>query len=185
MKPKHYILLLLICFQLKAMSDNVCQEQVFQSIFMTQAERLRNFLYYKTGNLQQAEDLMQDAFSKLWENCAKVVKDKAKSFLFTVANNLFLNQVAHQKVVLKFENQGHSQTTNINPQFLLEEQEFKQKLENAISALPEGQRIVFLMNRIDKKKYREIAEELGLSVKAVEKRMHLALSALRKIYKKV
>ena len=167
------------------MSDNVCQEQVFQSIFMDQAERLRNFLYYKTGNLQQAEDLMQDAFGKLWENCAKVVVEKAKSFLFTVGNNLFLNQVAHQKVVLKFESQGHSQHSNVTPQFLLEEQEFKQRLEMAISALPEGQRVVFLMNRIDKKKYREIAEELGISVKAVEKRMQSALAALRKIHKKV
>lgn len=167
------------------MSDNVCQEQVFQSVFVKQAESLRNFMYYKTGNLQQAEDLMQDAFGKLWENCAKVVLAKAKSFLFTVANNLFLNEAAHQKVVLKFEHQGHTQQTNINPQFLLEEQEFKQRLEMAISALPEGQRVVFLMNRIDKKKYREIAEELGISVKAVEKRMHQALSALRKIHKKV
>ena len=142
-------------------------------------------MYYKTGSLQQAEDLMQDAFGKLWENCAKVVIDKAKSFLFTVANNLFLNQVAHQKVVLKFENQGHTQQTNVNPQFLLEEQEFKKRLEGAISALPEGQRVVFLMNRIDKKKYREIAAELAISVKAVEKRMHQALSTLRKIHKKV
>jgi len=167
------------------MSDNICQEQVFQSIFMTQAEGLRNFMYYKTGNLQQAEDLMQDAFGKLWENCAKVMVAKAKSFLFTIANNLFLNQVAHKKVVLKFESQGHSQQTNINPQFLLEEQEFKQRLEAAISALPEGQRVVFLMNRIDKKKYREIAAELEISVKAVEKRMHQALKTLRKIHKKV
>lgn len=168
------------------MSDNnVCQEKTFHSIFIEQAERLRNFIYYKTGNLQQAEDLVQDAFGKLWENCAKVTLDKAKSYLFTVANNLFLNQVAHQKVVLKFEGKGHSQQSNETPQYLLEEQEFKQRLESAISALPEGQRIVFLMNRIDKKKYREIAEELGISVKAVEKRMHQALAALRKIHKKV
>ncbi len=167
------------------MSDNICQEATFQSIFMEQAERLRNFMYYKTGNLQQAEDLMQDAFGKLWENCAKVVFAKAKSFLFTVANNLFLNEVAHKKVVLKFENRGHSQQTNVTPQYLLEEQEFKQRLEAAISALPEGQRIVFLMNRIDKKKYREIAAELDISVKAVEKRMHQALNTLRKIHKKV
>jgi len=167
------------------MSKNVCEEQVFKTIFVEQAERLRNFMYYKTGNLQQAEDLMQDAFGKLWENCAKVLFDKAKSFLFTVANNLFLNQVEHQKVVLKFEHQGHSQQSNLTPQFLLEEEEFKKRLESAISALPEGQRLVFLMNRIDKKKYREIAEELDISVKAVEKRMHKALVVLRKISKKV
>ena len=40
---------------------------------------------------------------------------------------------------------------------------------------------MFLMSRIDKMKYKEIAEALGLSVKAIEKRMHLALKTLRKI----
>lgn len=166
-------------------SAGVCEERVFQSIFKREAEGLRNYFYYKSGNLQQAEDLVQDAFGKLWENCAKVFPDKAKSFLFTVGRNLFFNQVAHDKVVLKFEKRAHSQRTDITPQFLLEEEEFKLRLEEAINNLPEGQRIVFLMNRLDKKTYKEIAAALDISVKAVEKRMHKALLALRKIYKKV
>ncbi len=167
------------------MADSVCEEKVFHSIFVAQAESLRNFMYYKTGNLQQAEDLMQDAFAKLWENCVKVSLEKAKSFLFTVANNRFLNQVQHKKVVLKFEQHSHTQQTNENPQFLLEEEEFKQRLMAAIAELPEKQREVFLLNRIEKMKYREISELLNISVKAVEKRMHNALKALRKISKKV
>lgn len=152
---------------------------------MEHAEGLRNFLYYKSGNLPQAEDLVQDAFGKLWENCEKVKPEKAKSFLFTVANNLFLNQVEHRKVVLKFENRGHSQQSNETPQYLLEQEEFRLRLEKAIAGLPEGQRVVYLMNRIDKKTYKEIAEALEISVKAVEKRMHKALNVLRKISKKV
>ena len=67
----------------------------------------------------------------------------------------------------------------------MEEQEFKNQLEKAIEALPENQREVFLMNRIDKMKYREIAEALGISQKAVEKRMHKALLELRKLTKKI
>ena len=51
--------------------------------------------------------------------------------------------------------------------------------QSAISDLPEGQREVFLLNRIDKKTYKEIAEMLDISVKAVEKRMNLALQDLR------
>jgi len=167
------------------MSKSVCEEANFKSIFISQSEGLRNFMYYKTGNHQEAEDLVQEAFGKLWENCAKVIFEKAKSYLFTIANNLFLNQVAHQKVVLKFKQQKPASQTNQNPQFLLEEEEFKKRLMDAISALPERQRIVFLMNRIDKKKYKEIAELLDISVKAVEKRMHSALVSLRKIHKKV
>lgn len=167
------------------MTDNLCKEENFKAVFMEQSEGLRNFMVYKTKSYQQAEDIVQEAFSKMWENCAKIVLDKAKSYLFTVANNLFLNQVKHQKVVLKFEQRGHTQRTDEDPAFLLEEQEFKARLEKAINDLPEGQREVFLMNRLDKMKYREIAETLNISVKAVEKRMHKALLALRKISKKV
>ena len=163
------------------MPQSVCQEKVFETVFSTHAESLVNFLYYKSGNYAAAEDLMQDSFAKLWKECKKVPFEKAKSFLFTVANNTFLNTVKHQKVVLKFEQRGHSQLNEETPQYLMEEEEFKQKLESAIATLPEGQRTVFLMNRIDKMKYKEIAETLGLSVKAIEKRMHLALKELRKI----
>lgn len=163
----------------------VCQEVIYQSIFYAQAEKLRNFVYYKSGNMALAEDLVQEAFGKLWENCAKVEEEKAKSYLFTIANNLFLNKVAHQKVVLKFEGEPRPTKDEQSPQYLLEEAEFKQQLEHAIAALPEDHRTVFLMNRIDKKKYREIAELLDISIKTVEKRMHLALAQLRKIHKKV
>jgi len=163
----------------------VCKETLYQSIFYAHAEKLRNFIFYKSGNMALAEDLVQEAFGKLWENCAKVEEEKAKSYLFTVANNLFLNKVAHQKVVLKFEGEPRPNKDEQSPQYLLEEAEFKKQLEDAITALPEDQRIVFLMNRIDKKKYREIAEILSISIKTVEKRMHLALGQLRKIHKKV
>lgn len=167
------------------MSKNVCQEEVFKSVFSEHSESLINFIYYKSGNYSGSEDIMQDAFATLWKKCNKVSIEKAKSFLYTVANNAFLNQVKHQKIVLKFEKQGHSQVSNESPQYLLEEAEFKEKLEKAIASLPEDQRVVFLMNRIEKLKYREIAEQLNLSVKAIEKRMHKALVELRKVAKKL
>ena len=135
--------------------------------------------------MAQAEDLVQDAFSKLWENCAKVSQEKARAYLYRVANNLFLNQVDHQKVVLKFEQRSHRDRNSESPQYLLEVEEFQQRLTAAIATLSENQRVVFLMNRIDKKTYKEIAEELEISQKTVESRMHKALQTLRKIHKKV
>jgi RNA polymerase sigma-70 factor (ECF subfamily) len=70
-------------------------------------------------------------------------------------------------------------STNLSPEFLYEEEEFKNKLEKAIRNLTEGQRIAFLLNRIEGKKYAEIAEMLNISIKAVEKRIHGALVSLR------
>lgn len=165
--------------------DTVCKESVYNKLFQSLSPSIYNFIYFKCGNVAQAEDLVQEAFIKLWENCAKVPQTKAKSFLYTVCNNSFLNEVAHQKVVLNFNKKS---TTNINeqsPQYILEEKEFEQKLQNALSNLTEAQRTAFLMNRIEGKKYREIAEILDISVKAVEKRMSQALESLRKEIKNI
>lgn len=166
--------------------SNTCNENVFSSFYKIQAKSLRNFLFYKYGNRDQAEDLMQEAFIKLWQNCIDVPIEKAKSYLYTIANNSALNIIAHEKVVLKYEQQFSGlDKTNENPEFILEEKQFKAKLLNAIQNLNETQRVAFLMHRIDGKKYSEIAENLNISIKAVEKRIHLALLELRKEIKNI
>lgn len=157
----------------------ICKPKVFNEVYEEHSKSLYNFMYYKCGDRDLAEDMVQESFVKLWENCAKVFFSKAKSFLFTVANNMFLNHVAHKKIVLKHASEGQKNYTHETPEYLIEEQEFLKKLKGAIADLPDKQREVFLLNRIDKKKYKEIAEMLGISVKAVEKRMSLALKSLR------
>ena len=163
----------------------VCQETVYQELFMAHARHVRNFLFYKGAKRDEAEDLMQEAFLRLWRECKKVPAEKAKAFLFRVANNLFLDAKKHKQVVLKFQQKQTSGQENEDPQFLLEAKELQQKLENAIAQLPEKQRTVFLMSRMDKMTYAEIAERLELSVKAVEKRMSQALVQMRKVLKGV
>ncbi|KQC31276.1 RNA polymerase sigma factor [Flagellimonas eckloniae] len=158
--------------------NNVCEEQVFSSIFKSNSKTIFNYIYYKFGNEEKAHDAVQEAFVKLWENCAKVMPEKAKSYLYTVANNLYLNVLKAEKVRLKYADSS-LEHTNESPEFLMEEKEYKQKLDKALEDLPENQRTTFLLNRIDGKKYAEIAEMEGVSVKAIEKRMHLALKTLR------
>tara|TARA_B100000809_G_scaffold62387_1_gene59160 strand:+ start:1081 stop:1611 length:531 start_codon:yes stop_codon:yes gene_type:complete len=160
-------------------SKSVCEELNYQPLFENHSKALRNFIYYKSGELQLAEDIMHDSYIKLWEKCTDVFFDKAKSYLFTVANRLFLNHVENNKVVLKFEKEDVRTETPSTPDDLLDDKEFKIRLEHAISSLPEGQREVFLMNRIDKVPFKDIAILLDLSQKAVEKRMALALKALK------
>lgn len=159
--------------------DNVCEEQVFNTIFKSNSKTIFNYIYYKYGNEEKAYDAVQEAFVKLWENCAKVAPDKAKAFVYKVANNLYLNVLKAEKVRLKYAEKATKDRNQESPEFLLEEKEFKEKLDRALDSLPENQRTVFLLNRIDGKKYAEIAEIEGVSVKAIEKRMHLALKTLR------
>lgn len=158
--------------------DNVCEEQVFSKVFIANSKTVFNYIYYKFGNEEKANDAVQEAFVKLWENCAKVTPEKAKSYVYTIANNLYLNVIKAEKVRLKYADRVNDRT-NESPEFLMEEKEYKEKLDNALNSLPENQRTTFLLNRIDGKKYAEIAEMENVSIKAIEKRMHLALKSLR------
>lgn len=159
---------------------NICDSKNFEHIYKTYAKDIRRFLFFKTQNINRAEDLMQDVFVKLWDNCSKVDYDKVKSYIFSIANNMFLNEVKHDNVVRKYNELNKKADTSESPEFIMLEKEFLDKLNATIKSLPEKQREVFLMNRIEKKKYKEIAEQLGISVKAVEKRMHQALITMRK-----
>lgn len=159
---------------------SICDEKTFRMIFDRHSEVILNFIYYKCGNMTQAEDITQDAFVKLWKNCKNVLFEKAKSFLMKVAQNAFFNELKHKKVILKYNQQNFSSIQyDYSPEFLMEEKEFMLLLQRSISELPQKQREVFLLSRKDKKTYKEIAEIIGLTQKAVERRMHLALLELR------
>jgi RNA polymerase sigma-70 factor (ECF subfamily) len=164
---------------------SVCDEFIFSTIYNDISQSVWRFIYYKCGDQAQADDLVQEAFIKLWKNCEKVTRKKAKSFLFTVANNAFLNEIAHKKVVLKHVKLAPSKVDHQSPEFVLEEKQYHKKLQDAIANLSEAQRTAFLMNRIDGMKYKEIAEHLNISVKAVEKRMSQALKQLRSEFKNI
>ena len=161
--------------------SNVCEEKTFERIFLDLSQSVRDYLYYMSGDMALSEDLVQDIFFKLWQKCKDVPLGKARAFLFAVAKNQYLSHIEKQKVRLKYKANAKQKNDKEDPQFQLESAEFKQKLEDAIHALPEGQREVFLMNRIQKMTYAEIAESLGVSQKAVEKRMSKALKKMRDI----
>jgi len=159
---------------------NICESKTYEVIYSAYVKDIRRFLFFKTQDVASAEDILQDTFVKLWDNCNKVDYDKVKSYLYAIANNMFLNKVKHEKVVRTYNEQNGKFETNESPEFIMLEKEFMEKLENTIATLPEKQREVFLLNRIEKKKYKEISEMLNISVKAVEKRMHQALVIMRK-----
>ncbi len=159
--------------------DNVCQEETFNSLFASYATDLYNFLYYKYGPENNPHDMVQEAFIKLWNNCHKVTIAKARGFLFTVANNQMLSDLAKKKTALKYAEEQPQAYIVETPAYVLEEKEYHEKLERAINELTDEQRTAFLLNRVEGKKHQEIAEMLGISRKAVEKRIYTALAKLR------
>ncbi|WP_224484409.1 RNA polymerase sigma factor [Robertkochia aurantiaca] len=159
---------------------NVCDKKVFEKIYKEYIQKISDFLYYKYGAAHDHFDIAQEAFVKLWQNCKKVPPEKAKSYLYTVANNTMLNALKHQKVVLKHQKAPAKNYDQEDPQFILEEQQFLKKYEKALAGLSENQRVVFLLNRIEGKSHQEIADILELSIRAVRKRLYMAVENLRK-----
>ncbi len=164
---------------------NSCDNTFYEDLFRTVAPTLRNFLCFKFKDVDSAGDMVQEAFLTLWKNCEKVLPDMAKAYLYRVAQNQMLKLVDKDKVRQKHIHFVSRTTHNENPQFQMEFTEFDNRVQHAINQLSEGQREVFLLNRIEKKTYAEIAEMLDVSVKAVEKRMHKALLKIREVHKNI
>lgn len=163
------------------MSTPEFSKQDLKSAYDKYFEGLRNFLYYKSGDMALSEDLVQEAFIKVWEKRNTITKDTLKSLLYTISSNLLINHFNHMTVVKAHadEQPTHGHKTIQTPHFKMEEEEFGRKLNSVLQKIPDGSREVFLMNRIDKIKYDEIASRLEISVKTVEKRMSKALSIIK------
>jgi len=160
-------------------NKDICDEREFDAVFREHAKDLHDFLYYKFGAGYNPSDIVQEAFMKLWENCHKVLWEKVRSFLFTVANNRMLNELSKEKTAFKYTMEPRRDFSSESPQYIMEEKEYMDKLQKALEQLPEDQRTTFMLNRIEGKKHKEIAAMLGVSRKTVEKRIYAALRKLR------
>ncbi len=163
----------------KDLHGDVCDENVFSGIYQKYAGELHDYLYYKYGEKLDPNDKAQEAFIRLWENCAKVVPSSARAYLYKVANNLMLNEIKHQKVVLRYQQEKPKSVTKEDPEFLMEKDEYLKKYQKALEDLTEEQRVAFLLNKVEGKKHEEIALMLGVTRKVVEYRIYSAFGALK------
>lgn len=158
---------------------DICEQKIFSGIYNKYSKGLHNFLYYKYGEELNPNDKAQDAFVKLWENCKKVKLSMAKAFLYKVANNMMLNEIKHQKVVLRHQKLKPRDYTHETPEFLMEKEQYFKKYQQALSRLSAEQRVAFMLNKVEGKKHEEIAEMLGITRKVVEYRIYTAFSILK------
>lgn len=155
----------------------------FRSIFDLYYESIRSFAYFKTGNVDLADDIVQEAFLKLWSMRDSVRTETVKSLLYTIAGNIIKNHYKHLKVTYNFQRENSAESPSESADSEVRMQELSIQLQQALASIPDGAREVFLMNRIEELSYAEIADRLGLSVKAIEKRMSDALRVLREKFK--
>ncbi|MFO7702007.1 MAG: sigma-70 family RNA polymerase sigma factor [Psychroflexus maritimus] len=160
----------------KKSHPDVCNEIVYKKLFHNIGEQLFQFLFLKYQNTEIAREGMQEAFITLWKNCKNVPEAKAKNYVFTVGRNRVVDILRKKNKHLSITNEDYiseDKTEEVSDQK-------KQKMNYILSIMPEASKEAFLMNRVQGLKYKEIAEELEISVKAVEKRISIALETIRK-----
>lgn len=154
----------------------------FETLFKKEFKGLCFFSMKYVKDLDAARNIVQDAFITLWEKRESLDMDKSvKSYLATIIYSRSLNYLRDNKKFdkdllacegLVIEGEDHADSRILSS-------ELRHNIDSAIAELPEKCREVFMLSRFEHKKYHEIAEILGISVKTVEAQMSKALQHLR------
>lgn len=155
-------------------------KEEFKSCFDAFFDPLRNYLYYRSGDSELAQDIAQDTFMKIWEKQPEFDMNRIEGLLYKIAGNKFIDHTRKNKSSNEYLSQLKLDIQNTTPENHFQFEELKNQYEKTLAKLPENQRVVFLMNRLDGHTYKEIANKLELSQKAIEKRMSNALETLKR-----
>jgi len=156
-------------------------KEEFKSLFDKYFDPVRSYLFYRGADTDTATDLAQDVFMRVWEKQMKFDDRYTKRLLFKIAGDLFITRYRREKLEHNYLSSLKYEDNDGSPADESDQREAEERYAKALSALGEKQRSVFLMARVEGLKYKEIAERLNLSVKAVEKRMNIALTLLKKM----
>ncbi|WP_303921274.1 RNA polymerase sigma-70 factor [Draconibacterium sediminis] len=170
------------------------EEYVFKLVFENNYEKIVGFCCQFIPDREEAKNIAQQAFVKLWTNREEVNSiNGIRAFLYTAAKTECLNYLRHEKYKLNYQKSTlENREKLLNQEILesfkfdrLEYMELEEMIQNALDKLPEKCRQVFVKSRFEYKKNREIADELGIALKSVESNITRALKILRKELKDV
>ncbi|MCT4589544.1 MAG: RNA polymerase sigma-70 factor [Carboxylicivirga sp.] len=157
----------------------------FEYIFKSYYDSLCLYSYRYVKDKVLAEDVVADFFERFYNKRLQLnVNVSIRSYLFTSIRNLSLNSIRDQKNNLsidEIEPDESSDILGVKPKDFssLLDEDVQAKIEEAINLLPDQCRLIFQMSRFQKMKYKEISDELDISVKTVETQISRALKKLR------
>jgi len=162
--------------------------KAFETLFRSYYEPLCHYACQWVENMESAEEIVQDLFYILWKERKNLqIFTSVNGYLYRSVKNKSLQQVEKAKVREEYRNRyaGNAAIETFTPQEELEYKELEQQISDMLLLLPERRQKIFRMNRMEGKKYSEIAEELHISVKTVEAEISKVLKELRNKYNSI
>jgi len=164
--------------------------KAFECLFKLYYPRLVIFANRFLNDIDPSEEIVSDIFVLLWEQGHEInFTGTVSSYLFKSVQNRCLNYLKHQKIenlyVAYLERQQLLSETVSTAESTYLEKEMTRQINLALENLPEKCREIFMMSRFDHMKYKEIAHQLNLSPKTVERQIGIALDKLRNLLKHV
>lgn len=153
-------------------------------LFDRYATKLSRFAYGYLQSYDDAEEIVQECFMKLWE--LRNTFDEHivfKTYLYTTARNLVLNQLRRQRYWTYEDYREETVLDEHSPSQELEQQELTQFYQDALAQLSPRRRQMFALSRQEGLSNSAIAKEMDVSVKCVENQITLALKFIRGYFK--
>lgn len=163
----------------------------FEEIYVSWFSRMKSFAWEYVLSEADAENIVQDVFTELWERKEILSYDNINlvALLFTSIKNRCIDLLRHRIIVKEACNsiqEEYQMTLRMKlaslalfDQSVLSEQDIERIITEAIDALPERCREIFIKSKIEGKKQKEIATELNISLKTVENQMNIAYRKIK------
>jgi RNA polymerase sigma-70 factor (ECF subfamily) len=153
--------------------------QAYKQLFLKYYVPVRRFLTVVLSDFEMAQDVAQDIFLKVWLNRDGLSEEKSiKSLVYTMARNAAINHL--KQTAQKIGDIGDYVITSSETTDKVEADSLQSYLLFKIAQMPEKRRKIFMMSRYDCMKNKDIAVQLGISVRTVEKHIELALKDLNR-----
>jgi len=157
-------------------------EGAFKTIYDNNKKALSTFINSYTKNQVQTDDIVQEAFIKLWNVREGLDQNSSViSFLYKTAYNSFIDKYRKKK---REQSMLDGWLYKRLIQMIKEDDDIKKRkidlLEKAIDKLPPRCKAIFMLSKFKQLKYAEIAEQLDISIKTVEAQMGKAFTIIRK-----
>lgn len=166
-------------------------EEALEVLIKRYLKPIFSFAYRYTDNVQEAEDISQTVFVKVWQNLKRFDQKKSfKTWIFTIAKNKCIDFLRKKKTVLfsNFENEKRENSfveklkdSSPLPDEIFEAHNLKEKLNLAINKLSPKNKAVLILRYNDHFTFKEIAEVLNEPLNTVKSRHNRALVLLRKL----